>query len=1498
MNSPPVPDFLQPWLGSGALAAWLFYAGVACAGAIVLLALYLRLGRGPRRRRAYRRARRLVHAGNWREALAEVEMIRSLGRLSPAWQGRARNAEGEARRVAGEAALKAQHYEESLEHFVAGADLLGLNKSDARGRVIDAMLEEVRRLFATTTGPDTAEMHQLLARILAVQPAQAEALFWQGLGHVRDDHYDQAVTSLLAAREASVTRVLDPPLYLGAVSLQMGRPQDALRCLAEAHRIEAESPFVAWQLGMALVAAKEAAIAEGTPAETRHSELNLAVRALERAIGPDGLARWVKAPQRAWIEGMPGQGRSFVRRLAAKYPYACPVMGSDVAAMIRQAQMCLAQAHYRLCNYREAANVYTTVLRESAPSVPVLRGLGLSLAWLGQYDQAFVHLRTTHEREEPKDPITAGYLALCAARGKPVRPEDKPSNVAWGIGLLSGLRIKPDFEWASLYSAVFAEARDAGLSLRVEDQVRLCDVLAAVDATEPLAAGAYDHLATTFPEAVRPEHAFLYCRAAQRGYQGQRDLELFERTFRDRDAAAAFYAKRGWALDEVETTYLERWAAGRPGAFPEALGPAYPARGEAFLLARAEQQEQAGQREQAQATVEVLLKLAPRSALAHDRLARLLYRRGDVDRAVVLLDAWHALEPGDYRPLLRRAVLEQERGEHGASRLAIDRALERTTGPAHAAVAYLGARLTLQEDFRHAKATPTADGCPLASCERVLRLLNDCLQADPNHTDALWCLAAVRYLAGDRPGLGQLATAMRRPEVNSPRFHFLAAVCQLAAGEYHPVVEAAARAATDPFLAVEGAGLMAWAFLHVNNSTAANLALQKVASAPSSPSVQHARALLGRVGFTRGAYEDAIKWWTVLDAEKRAQWGFDAPLRGAVFLAGLAALAGSRFQQAADRFREAYGLDLKDARLGPLLTLALVKAGQQKLYNHAPANRAVHGSGSPTLVPGPGATTQVPGEVVVAEASPNGGAWSDAEAAALLLEQGIDGGCKDPAVIYLLALAHKRRNNTREARNALRRIDKPDANVLLQMGVLSLRELKPGLLQPLSQAEQDFARAWQADPASYEACYNLLLTRLSAGQIEPALALFPRAIEVAPGGDERRLLLHLQALLPAAGGERQPDAALAEISPADEQRLLRVVRSVGHLDVVGPVLDLLARSRPESAAVQEAYLESVLVRGKALLDRYDWIAAEKLLAALERAKWTSRPMVAALVNLRGCCACLAQDFEGGMRQFTAAVRQAGNDARLHQNLALGHEWNGELPQADPHWNRFLDLLDRRLPAPRGEPDYAQRLAFEALGRLATCYSDKERWGPALTYLERAHRLRPRETDVLDRLFHLYVQLNRHDDARNALQQLRNLRPGEPQNELYELTLIRVRTIDDLERKLTELEEIIRRYPHDPRVQDKAAEETGHLVSTATNLYDQLTTQVGKVVNQVRHLPNSQVNWPAVADVMHDMRAEYQKLRRAIGRCLTLAATEEQRRAFRDLGGRIDRKIEVCRSWGG
>jgi Flp pilus assembly protein TadD len=1485
-------------------ATWLFIGLFVLATAVGLV-LWLTSARPPRRRRAYKRSQRLLHEGNWSGALEAVKELQELGPLPAFWEGRARHAEGECLRRAGEATLGDKKYEESLQHYVASAKLLGTSEADARERVIGTMLAEVRRLFAITSGTDTAPIRQLIDRIFKIQSPCPEAWFWQGLCYIRESLTDRAIESLRKAVDASGKALIDPPLYLGAFLLRLGRPAEAVRYLAEANRLDSSCPFVAWQLGLALVAA--------------NGDAGLAVRALQRALTPRGLPMWVKAPERAWTEGFPDPGRSFVPRLAKQHPFVCPVFGSDVAAMARQGFFALSQAQYRLGNFQEAANICDNLLKEAAPTLPVLRGLGLALARLERYDDAFKHLRAAYEMEEQKSPFTAGYLALCGAKGRPNQADDKPKNVAWAIRLLSkyhdevvvsgqglGASEKPDpdpkqpsaishpppatshsIEWAELCSAVFAEARAEQVPVAVEDLSRCCDVLGAVDAADAAAAGAYDHLAAVQLDAIRPRHAFLYCRAAeQHGFRGQRDLDLFAMTFRQRAEAEAFFAQRSWSFADVEFTYLQRWSEQHPGCFPEVLGPDYAAAAERLLLERGQRLAEAGQAEASLTTVSVLLQLIPNSAAAHDRLAQLHFKKGDLDQAAQTLAGWAARHPNDYRPLLRLALLQQQRGNVPERTLALDGALALTSGPVRAEVAFLGARLALTNTWLAANNEAAADGAAANSQEEfaeVFRYLAECLRARSDHSGALALLAGGRWLVGDRAGLAGLARFLRRPDVADARFQFLAAVSHLVAADYPNAVASAQRAAADPGLAVESQYLIGLAHVQSNDAVAAATALPVVGLAQDSPSADHARALLGRLAFAEHSYNDAVHWWQMLEAGKRTAWKFDEPLRGSVYLSALQAYQAGRYEQAAEQLRQAGRLGWRDRNLGPLLGLALFKEGQRRFYAVAANHTAPAGdsNGSAPAIPTDAGTAHSP-------------ATADWQPAANYLEQAAKVGLKDANAAYLLGLAQRRRGQVDEARTALRRINPPDRDVWLQLGLLSLNE------RQLAQAEQEFTQAWQLDGRSFAAGANLLLARLALGRSAEAAQLGPAIVALAPNPEEWYLFTLLSAVLRGSqnGNGAPDDPVLTQMTADDEQRLLGVLRGLGQLDTVDLLLEALTAARPASSGLREAHYETRLLSGKRLGDRCDWSAAEKRLNHLADQRELPQATLAAFFNLRGCVACLCQDFDGGVRHFQAALRLAGADLAIHQNLALTHEWQGELEKAELHWNRWFDLIERRRAGAGEQQRFWVQLAYEGFLRLATVYSEKERWQQSLYYLEAAQRLRPDNTDTLERLFHLYHQARRPDQARRALQQLQQLRPGEPQFELFELDLIEINELDDLERWLNDVSRILQRYQNDPRVAERSVTMLANAVSYMSRLSDQLTEQLNKVMKQVRSLDNYQINWSAVHDVMRDLRREFQKLRRLVSKCHSLATHGDHRRILRDLAEHLDRKIDYCRRWQG
>jgi tetratricopeptide (TPR) repeat protein len=896
----------------------MLYVLVAVVVFAGLAGLWLLLGSGPRRWRAFRRAQRLLDAGAWEEALAGARALRRPG-LSQAWQGRLRNLEGESHQRAVDTAIKECQFEDALEHALASADLLALDAGEQRTRVVEAALAEARRLFAAGTGPDeTHAVHDLLRRVsaLTAPDTSPEAVFWGALCELRAGNFDPALELLIRAYEVAGKQVIDPALYLGMTLHRLGRPQEALRYLADANRLDSACAFVTWQMGVSLVASG--------------GDSGLALRALQRALGARGLTLWLGSPQKAWVEAFP-EGKSWVRRLAARHRYVCPLLGADLSLVIRQGQFALAQAFYRQERFQEAADVYAKLMQESAPTPMLLRGYGLALARLKQYDQAYKHLRTALEQEEPKDPFTAGYLALCGALGRPIQIEDKPKNVTWALKLLAKYPVLGNAEWAGLVSAVHAEARHLEVELPREEQQLLCDSLASVQATDAQAAAGYAHLAQTYPDAVLPIFAWLFVRGStQHAVTGPAELELFARTFRDPKPAAEFFARQGWDFGAAEFTYLRRAAERAPGRFPEALGDDYPPDGEAFLLDLSRQHEAKGAADAARECVEVLLRLEPGSLAGHDRLACLHYRRGDMDRAVALLGGWQRLAPSDPWPLIRQAIVEQERGNAQRRAEAIDRALGLTSGPERAGVAFLGARLALRQWSGQAKG---AEEHP--DLGQARDLLEVCLRDEPGHTQARWCLAAVLAALSDREGLAQQAPLMDRPGEGDARFHYLGAVCHLAARDYPCVLELAQRASKESTLALESQFVMAWGYLGLGDAPAARKHLEKVAAADSSPSAGVARAVLGQLSYQAGQYDEAVRWWGALDVPSRARWHLDEPLRQTTLLAGLAAFEQGRYEAAADRFREAGKLGLRDRRLGGMITLALVKAGQRLLYSQA-----------------------------------------------------------------------------------------------------------------------------------------------------------------------------------------------------------------------------------------------------------------------------------------------------------------------------------------------------------------------------------------------------------------------------------------------------------------------------------------------------------------------------------------------------------------------------------
>jgi hypothetical protein len=237
-------------------------------------------------------------------------------------------------------------------------------------------------------------------------------------------------------------------------------------------------------------------------------------------------------------------------------------------------------------------------------------------------------------------------------------------------------------------------------------------------------------------------------------------------------------------------------------------------------------------------------------------------------------------------------------------------------------------------------------------------------------------------------------------------------------------------------------------------------------------------------------------------------------------------------------------------------------------------------------------------------------------------------------------------------------------------------------------------------------------------------------------------------------------------------------------------------------------------------------------------------------------------------------------------LLLGVSKEATTAQIEENWSERLKWARRNL----------LKVPLEDINWAKDALNDKERWSDAAGFLQRATRIKE-DPDALEKLFFFTRNAKNLREARKVLDRLHDLRPNDPQLELYELDLIEVKSLADIEKLLGEIDAIVRRYPTDPRVRERAVNMVGDIIPLMGNLCDQLTDQMAKVINQVRDLPQYQINWTAVRDVMRDLLKEFQKLRRITGKCLPLVENEEHKRIIRDLADHIDKKMDACRSMG-
>lgn len=909
-------------------------------------------------------ARRTLERGDWAAALNEARRLTPPPNSPPAgWHESRDLLEGECLMAAGDASLQNNDFDDAIARFREAARLLDLPEDQATRRAVEAMLAEARRL--SVIDRPSAELAALLARIRTHQPICPEADFMAGLQSLRSGDEPSAVSQLTAAHSGSRGQPGDAALYLGGILLRSGMARDALRHLAEMNKSAPQCPIVAWQLGTALAAG-------GDPL--------LAVRALQKAIGPDGLPRFLVDANSMWIQTLPAESwiRNLVRHAAGrKAVYRCPLGFDDVKTALQSARRTLAEAQVKAGKPDEALRILNDLVHTDDTSA-VRHSLGTALSMVGRYDEALPHLRRALELEDPPGPQTAGALALCLTKAG----GDRKANAVAALKLIAEHRVPGDAAWAGQAAAVFAAARAAGFTIPPEQIADLAGDLATSDAHDRAAAEIYDLLAQHDLNSVPYEAAILYVRAAQEhGVRLARDIELFQHAFREREHLRQAFEFHEWDFAAAERLFLERWAERYPGTFPKSAGGNYAVESEATLLDDSRQLETQGQLSAAQSAAELALKLAPSSGAAHDRLAELAFRRGQIPEAIDWLNQWQTLAPHDAAPPTRLALLYLASHRLAEAAAAISHARTLVRERERAPSALLAARIALANE----------------EMEKALGFLNECLTINPAMADALAARAAILWTRGSTAELANLSEPLGKLNSADPWIQYLAAVSGFAAGRDELAVKRAQIVArADGATSAAGHHLLGLLHDRARRPGDAVAALHSATQRSQGPTVEHARAILGQIAWNSREIADALKSWQAIPPNLLKSWRLDAVIPGGALLAGLRSLRAQRWDDAAKWLRAAARMRCQDPRLGEWLALACDQGGTD-----------------------------------------SGGQDTSR------LQSAIEAAGPLPALIQRLARRQRRAGRLIEARKSLDSIETPHAGILVERGLLALAENQP-----------------------------------------------------------------------------------------------------------------------------------------------------------------------------------------------------------------------------------------------------------------------------------------------------------------------------------------------------------------------------------------------------------------------------------------------------------------------
>ncbi len=282
------------------------------------------------------------------------------------------------------------------------------------------MLAEMRKQFAGGVG-GTGRRTRLTARFLDDYRRLVQKCY-SGDAVPLSSRRGRTNASRIDDRFRAGGQTIHRPCFLSRRRIAPRRPvAGGLRYLGEANRIDPGCPFVTWQMGVVLAAVNgDAGLTQRCSARPRFTR-----PAVVECRRPNERG-WKHSPKAAltsaaWRRNTP----SFVR-------YSAAIWHDHSGGTIRPGPDVLSSGR----SFKKRPTCSTNCCRNRPPRRRCCAAL--ACRWPGC--NATTKRTSTPrrlEQEQPKDPFTAAYLALCGAMGRPTQPEDKPKNVAWAVRLLS-----------------------------------------------------------------------------------------------------------------------------------------------------------------------------------------------------------------------------------------------------------------------------------------------------------------------------------------------------------------------------------------------------------------------------------------------------------------------------------------------------------------------------------------------------------------------------------------------------------------------------------------------------------------------------------------------------------------------------------------------------------------------------------------------------------------------------------------------------------------------------------------------------------------------------------------------------------------------------------------------------------------------------------------------------------------------------------------------------